>query len=88
MEEEHNIEFEGKLIKRPIRISDIKRDMYNLQLAYNYCNKFEGEMRKVISLALNIACDTLCNRCYELGFDDPEDVETKPLLTMIYKHNK
>lgn len=74
-----DIHFENVSVSgRPIMVGDIKEMFQQIDDAYNYLRTLPEDAWNAITPALNIAIDSACNLCYELGFESPEEVDGTP----------
>lgn len=78
MNDEHIYFDENCLKSAPLLIGDVKEAMYNLDKSYRFLETCDDKVKEFLLPTLNHACDQVCEMCYELGFDSPEQVECNP----------
>lgn len=76
---------ENCLTGRPLLVSDIREMFAKIDKAYRMLDDGSDELKEVMYPVLGLACDCACNLSYELGFDDPADVENEKYNCWLIK---
>ncbi len=81
--ESQGVHFDGEIHGRPIVIGDILELDENIGKAYGFLHECDDDVKKYLKPVIDCACYAVCNMCFELGFETPDDVCNNPYYFFI-----
>lgn len=75
---EDNIKFEGEIKKQPTFVGEIWELDDVISRATSYMDECDDKVKEFLDPLINHTCDAVCDMCYYLGFERPDEVFCNP----------
>ncbi len=71
---------------RPVMLGDIIVLNTRLVQAYSFLETCPPEVQEFLAPVIDVAADFNCSLVYQLGFDDPNELDLRQYIHMVYKN--